>query len=317
MVNNRSIGGYFGLETMAVNSGYHPTAIALNTGRNALEYILKVMKVSKIYLPYFTCEVLLEPFKKLQISFEFYNINEQLEPIFDFSVMKSQDFFLYTNYFGLKDNYIKKLSFECENLIVDNAQAFYSKPFNRKPTLYSARKFFGVADGAYLYCDTKLEQIFEKDISYKRMCHLLIRNDISAEAGYKSFVANDKSLINQPIRTMSSLTTSILGMIDYDAVAKKRIENYRFLDQALKESNKLNLQLVVDSVPMVYPYWSEDLKLRERLLFNKVYTASYWPNVKQWCFESSLEYKLTTEVVYLPIDQRYNFNDLKKILKYV
>ena len=67
-------GGYFELE---LNEGkdYHAGAIKLNTGRNALEYILRVNKYKKIYLPFFTCDVLLQPIEKLKIDTEFYHID--------------------------------------------------------------------------------------------------------------------------------------------------------------------------------------------------------------------------------------------------
>lgn len=66
-----AIGGYFGLELNNKNE-YHSKAIRLNTGRNALEYILRTKKYHKIYLPYYTCKVLLEPIIKLNLLYEFY-----------------------------------------------------------------------------------------------------------------------------------------------------------------------------------------------------------------------------------------------------
>ncbi len=317
MKNTKAIGGYFDLEIRSETNGFHPDAISLNTGRNAFEYVLKAREIKKMYLPYFTCEVLLEPLKKLKTPFEFYAINEQLEPIFDFSVLENEDGFLYTNYFGLKDNYIKQLSLLCKQLIVDNAQAFYSKPYHNEPTIYSARKFFGVADGAYLYCNEKLEQDFIKDISHDKMSHLLIRKDISAEFGHTSFVANDKLLENQAIKMMSTLTTAILGSIDYELVAKKRIENYSLLNDVLNESNQLSFKLDIESVPMVYPYWSRDKSLRQRLIENKIYTATYWANVKNWCKDGDLENRLTDEVVYLPVDQRYGEKEMQFIVNII
>jgi hypothetical protein len=310
MNKKNAIGGYFELESSGFTNYLHSNLIALNTGRNALEYILKAKFIKKVYIPFFTCEVLLEPLIKLKIPFVFYNINNALEPIFNFSILNDKDAFLYTNYFGLKDSYIKNLSLTCKNLIIDNAQAFYSKSNNNIPTFYSPRKYFGVPDGAYLDCSEKLKESFENDFSYDRMSHLLIRKDISAEAGYSHFVVNDKMLENQPIRKMSSLTKSILAMVDYEKTAKKRLENYILLENALKKNNQLSLGLEAESVPMVYPYWGRDQNLRQKLLDNKIYTATYWPNVKKWCDENSLEYQLTNEVVYLPIDQRYSIEDM-------
>jgi hypothetical protein len=205
----------------------------------------------------------------------------------------------------------------CKQLVIDNAQSFYSKPLKSVPTFYSARKFFGVPDGALLYVDEKLKDAFEQDISIERMSHLLIRKDISAEAGYNLFVANDRLLDNQSIKKMSNLTHSILKTIDYKRVSIKRRENFLYLDSILKNDNKLNLRLEAESVPMVYPFWTSDLNLKKRLLENKIYTPTYWPNINNWCKEESLEYKLTNEVIYLPIDQRYDIEDMKIILKYV
>ncbi|OXB18907.1 hypothetical protein B0A80_20355 [Flavobacterium tructae] len=312
-----SIGGYFELETCNNSKSYHKHAIALNTGRNALEFVLKAKNVKRLYLPYFTCDVLLEPLKKLGVHFEFYSINDQLEPVFNFSNLTKNDFFLYTNYFGLKDVFIQELSSQNIQLIIDNAQAFYSRPYKSESSIYSARKFFGVPDGAYVYCDVKLEENFKKDVSFDRMGHLLIRKDLSAEAGYSNFIANDKLLENQPIRLMSSITSGILSSIDFEIVANKRIENYKYLHNILKSINQLDFDLNEGSVPMVYPLWTKDSTLRQRLLENKIYTAIYWPNVKQWCKKESIEYILADEVIYLPIDQRYGFNEMNTILKII
>jgi hypothetical protein len=317
MENTLPIGGYFELSLDKLSNGVHPRAIALNTARNAFEYILKVKKIKKIYLPYFTCEVMLEPLAKLGIPHVFYCINEQLEPIFDFMLLKDHDAFLYTNYFGLKDHYVKKLSFTCKQLIVDNAQAFYAKSFNNEPTFYSARKYFGVADGAYLYCDDKLESIVQKDFSHDRMSHLLIRKDIDAEEGYSNFLKNENLLKNQPIRTMSTLTTAILESIDYENVAKKRIENFQMLKSALHNINQFSFELDSNNVPLVYPFWNRDKNLRQHLIKNKIYTATYWTNVKQWSHRDSLEWKLTDEVLYLPIDQRYGKIEIEIIINLI
>jgi hypothetical protein len=217
-----AIGGYFSLE-IDKKSEYHSEAIHLNTGRNALEYILVSRCYKKIYLPHYTCDSLLEPIRKLGLLHEFYFINEKFEPIFDFSLIKEDECFLYTNYFGLKDDFIYTLKIRCANLIIDNAQAFYAEPLEYTDTFYSPRKFFGVADGAYLYTTKIIETELERDISYGRFAHLLRRVDVSAENGYSFFINNDKSLSNMPIMRMSKLTQKILSSIDYEDIAACRI----------------------------------------------------------------------------------------------
>ena len=68
---------------------------------------------------------------------------------------------------------------------------------------------------------------------------------------------------------------------------------------------------------MVYPYWSDDRTLRDRLIKNKIYVSTYWPNVMQWCTEDQLEYYLAKDIIPLPIDQRYNNKDLENIISII
>lgn len=310
-----SIGGYFGLE-LGQGQHYHKDPICLNSARNCLEYILRVRKYIKVYIPYYTCEVILEPFKKLNIPFEFYYINEFLEPKFEY-ILKENEGFLYTNYFGLKQDCVNRLAkLYKNNLIVDNAQAFYAEPLKGIDTFYSPRKFFGVADGGYLYIDKKLDIEIEQDFSFERMSHLLKRVDISAEFGYNDFKKNDDSLINQPIKFMSNLTSEILSSIDYNLIKEKRIENYLYFESKLKDKNLIHLSLNNNDVPMVYPCLTNDISLKSKLINNKIFVATYWPNVKDWTKEEDLEYQLTNNLLPFPIDQRYYKNDLKKLLIY-
>ncbi len=311
----KAIGGYFELE-LNKNIEYHQNALRLNTGRNALEYILEASCYRKIYLPYFTCDVLLQPIKSLEIEFEFYNIDEQFEPDFDYSKIQSVECFLYTNYFGLKDSFVKQLSEKCKNVIIDNAQSFYSKPIDNVDTFYSPRKFFGIPDGAYLYANKSVERDFHQDLSYERFEHLLKRIDQSAKEGYKNFSINDEKLNNLPILEMSNLTKRMLESIDYDSIAKRRIDNYLFLDEKLGKLNKLKIDFDQNQVPMVYPFWGNS-DLRKKLIENGIYCPTYWPNVKEWTKPNALEYKLTEELIYLPIDQRYDVKEMELIVNMI
>ena len=311
-----AIGGYFELE-LGRSREYYPTAISLNTARNAFEYILRVRRYKKVYVPYYTCEVMLEPIEKLKVDYEFYYIDENLEPVIDYQNIKIDEGFLYTNYFGLKDKFIEDLVNKVSNLIIDNAQSFFSGPIDKIDTFYSPRKFFGVSDGAYLFCNKQLDFEIERDMSYNRMSHLLIRSDDTAEMGYPEFWNNDKSLNNQPIKKMSNLTKKILGSVDYELVKSKRIQNFKYLHKFLKDRNLLKIESSKTKVPLVYPYWTKDLTLKTKLLEHKIYCATYWPNVTAWCQEDCLEVQLSKGLIHLPIDQRYGKEEMNKIIKLI
>ena len=172
---------------LSKGESFHPDAIALNTGRNCLEYVLRVRGYKKVYIPYYTCDVVLEPFHKLNVGYEYYHIDQQLELSNQIS-LQDKEALLYTNYFGLKQRYVEQLAERySRQLIVDNTQAFYAKPVDGIDTFYTCRKFFGVPDGAYLYTDAEAEIEMEQDVSYDRMSFLLKRIDLGPEAGYADF----------------------------------------------------------------------------------------------------------------------------------
>lgn len=303
------VGGYFGLELPLVEE-YHEDALRMNTGRNCLEYILLSRGYQKVYLPYYICSVVLEPFEKLGVQYAFYHLDNRLE-IKDNLSVKAGEALLYVNYFGLKQRYVEHLAGQYgASLIIDNTQAFYAKPVKGVDTFYSCRKFFGVPDGAYLYTDKLLGAEFEQDKSYDRMSHLLRRIDEGAESGYDDFRRNDDCLSCQPIRRMSKLTCRLMQGIDYDEVARRRRANYRLLETMLGESNKIVPGLEDDAVPMVYPYLPSAKGLREMLIANRVFVACYWTNVLDWVDDVSLEYCLASQLLPLPIDQRYGEEEM-------
>ena len=311
-----AIGGYFSLE-LPQREEYHKNVIRLNTGRNCLEYILWVRGYKKVYVPYYTCEAVMEPINKLGIPYEFYHIDIHFE-IRDRLTLKEGEALLYTNYFGLKQRYVEQLAEKVGNrLIVDNTQAFYAKPLQGIDTFYTCRKFFGVPDGAYLYCDKVLNEEIEQDYSYDRMAHLVKRIDLSAEEGFKDFRRLDDGLDNQPIRKMSKLTHRMMQGIDYEAAAQLRRANFQRLHDALGKENNLELHLEDDAVPMAYPYLVPVEGLRERLIENKIFVARYWPNVLEWTKPDDIDYLLAFQMQPLPIDQRYSASDLERIVKII
>ena len=313
----RAIGGYFELADYGDGVFPHPDGVWLNTGRNALEYILRSLgDVKLVFLPYFDCEVVLEPLKKLHIPWRFYHINAQMEIDGDFR-LHSGEYLIANNYFGIKAAYIHQLAKQYgEHLIVDCAQAFFALPVPGVKSFYSPRKFVGVADGgvAYLW-ETDGVSVSEMECTECHDSHLLIRKELGAEAGFQVYRDNERKLDNQPIRLMSSSTKSILDHIDYEKVVSKRRENFASLHEALGKRNLLHLPAPESfSCPMVYPFLTNDSSLRRRMIENKVFVATYWPNVLEWTDEDSVEYEMAEKLVPLPIDQRYSAADMHYIL---
>lgn len=317
------IGGFFELADYEEGKGFpHQDGILLNTGRNALEYILRSMgEVKGIYLPYYTCEVVLEPLKKLDIPWVFYHIDTQFEMVEDIQPGEGE-YVIANNYFGIKDAYILRLAEKyADHLIVDCAQALFAKPIPGIKTFYSTRKYVGVADGgiAYLGNGTSEEVVVT---SVERTCdhdqHLLTRKQFGAEAGFIEYQKNETKLHNQPIRWMSDTTQRILNHIDYEKVVAKRRNNFAYLHDALKGNNILQLpELDTFVCPMVYPFMMRnDRNLRKELIDNKVFVAAYWPNVIQRR-SYEIEYRLADRAIAIPCDQRNGIKEMERILQII
>jgi hypothetical protein len=307
------IGGYFELE-LSRGKEYHSDLIKLNSGRNSLKYILKAQKPNKVYIPNYVCDSVLEPLEELNIKYEFYNIDEKFEIIQNIKLEKNEKIF-YVNYFALKSLYINKLvDIYFDNIIIDNTQAFFENPLKNIDTIYSPRKFFGVSDGGYLSTNKLLNQPFELDESYTNSVQLLGRIDKNASFFYVDYQIAEERLINQSIKKMSKLTQRILSSIDYERVIKKRKKNFIYLHEKLRNMNLINIPSDLNFVPFVYPLMTENKNLRQKLIENKIYIAKYWNEVLERHFVSDIEKDFVNKVLPLPIDQRYNLDDMQRIV---
>ncbi len=312
-----AIGGYYPLE-LPDGEVYYPDLCALNSGRSALEFIVCELGFRALHVPFFTCEVVLEPLRRQGIEIYFYRVDENLDVADGIDVPEGAGL-LYTNYFGLKDRAVGVLSSRFgKRLVVDNSQAFYSQPPSGSSSFYSPRKFFGVPDGGYasipwLTLDTGSH---ERDVSHGRCSHLLKRWDLGAEDGYGDFKANDASLTGEPVRVMSRLTKRMLKGVDYGFVSRRRAANYDFLCQVLGQENTRAFERG-DGVPLTYPFYDECGGLRDALTGMRIYCAQYWPNVLRDCGMDSVEYDLAQNLVHLPVDQRYGIDEMKYVAEAV
>ena len=308
-----AIGGYFELE-LKHGVSYHPDAICLNSARNCFEHILRVRKWKRVFLPYYSCEALLQPVKHQNIQVVFYHIDWKLEPV-SLPILRDDDAFLYINYFGLKEDTVKKLAYKYrEHLIVDNSQAFYSPRITGIDTFYSPRKYFGVPDGGYLYSDIVADYpIITDTSSVERMMHLCKRIEKDAESGYQLFRNAERELDKAPIMRMSNLTHRILSSIDYKECASIRRDNFIYLASHLSSHNLLNISLGPKDVPMVYPLLL-NASIRQQLYDKRIYVATYWDSVKGLP-DSMVESILSRNMVPLPIDQRYSRKEMDFIIR--
>lgn len=316
----KPIGGYLEWE-FPTNNGFfpHSDGLLMNSGRHSLEYILRTLgHIKRLWIPYYTCDVVLQPIGRLGIPYSFYHINMDFVLAEDIK-LEVGEYLIYTNYFGIMDEYCKNLVNRYgENLILDYAQAFYSLHIEGINTFYSPRKFVGIPDGGIAYTNKSIDIELQNDHSYGRCAHLLKRHDLQPMDGYNDFKDSSHQIASSCLSKMSNLTQKMLSSLNYAAIRERRVTNFTFLHAHLSDSNLLQIPSIESfSCPMVYPYQTNDTTLRARLIENQVFVATYWPNVLEWCNEGDLEYELCKNIIPIPIDQRYGEEDMKRVIEII
>lgn len=310
----REIGGFLEFEK---NSGheYHKNCLALNSGRNCLRYLIRARKIKKIWLPRLLCSAISDTCKEEGVNIQYYTVNNQLKPFFP-SVSEDEWIYLINYYGQYSEMDIISFCKKNRNVIIDNAQAFYTKPLVGVDTIYTCRKFLGVPDGGYLYTTSECEDELEQDESYDRIQFLAGRFERTAQDFYELYRENERLIDVLPLKHMSKTTHNLLRGVDYEKHIGIRERNFSCLHSHLEENNLLKINVPVG--PYMYPYYVKDgVFLRKKLQDEKIYIPVLWPNVKEDLCATDTEYQLSDNILPIPCDQRYTVDDMNYIIKII
>ena len=117
---------------------------------------------------------------------------------------------------------------------------------------------------------------------------------------------------------MSRLSAKILSSLPYLDIAKKRIENFRYLHENLNYINNLLIDISEIDVPFCYPLLP--IKYIDKKLFHdeNIFIPTLWPEILERKDKHyKIEKDLTKRLLPLPIDHRYNFKDMQKIVYFI
>ncbi|MBY0405368.1 MAG: hypothetical protein K2X66_15820, partial [Cyanobacteria bacterium] len=237
--------------------------------------------------------------------------------------------------------------------ILDNTQAFFSPPIADGWTFYSARKFFGVPDGAYLYPPVFQRSSPETPEKFLHLLsgpgpmlpynHLFLKKTFYKEEAYEAFKNNEAQQSIHP-SSPSRMSQNIMAHLNYDQIKRKRLENYEFYRQQLNPINACPIDAITqrigppensipnkESIPFFYLFTprdasqnkttlSQDLEqthsYRQALAHRGIYTPCFWPEVfKREGSMFNWEKKSTCWMFPLPIDHRYDQKELIRVVE--
>lgn len=318
------IGSFIELQVPVGKEYYSATEdiARLNTGRAAIYHALTVLDCKTVWLPFYQCETVRNFLKSKGIEIQYYHINENFDPI-DLIGVSESEAVVFVNYYGIMSaKYMMKRSMGIKNVVFDNSQAFFTPPFEHAMNVYSARKFFGVPDGAYVIGNNAHHGVgnYPQGYSSDTSLFLLQRIEYGCEGkAYKSKIENDNRIDSEDICRMSVLTHRLLDGTDYENIQKKRQENFQFACELFKDINKIEPLRFFDEkcVPMVYPLVIEDDGLLDCLLAAKHFQGHWWSYLVEELPLRNFECWLSRYLIPITIDQRYGKEDLLIIQKIV
>ena len=188
----REIGGYFPYpEKMSAPNGFLEQFICegddskyMMSGRCANYLVLEDYKTKVshpvAYVPLYTCETVIDPFKKAGYDLIFYDFDKAMRPIFDEAVLDKINLISICGYFGFS-SYDRTFLKKCEErnicILEDCTHSIFSKDGVYPGCTYivgSMRKWMGVPCGGYAI---KKGGVFAPQTIPPHPQHLLMRRE--------------------------------------------------------------------------------------------------------------------------------------------
>jgi hypothetical protein len=312
----KPVGGFFELELPVGAGPYHKAATALTSGRACLRLALAALHPTRVHVPFYACNAFLESLRSQGLPCALYSLDEGLEPAGGLGPAPGE-VAVVVNYFGLKGAAVRVLAKRLGGaVIIDNAQAFFEIGYQGSWSFNSARKFFGVPDGAYLYTPLPVASPAIRNPA-PTWDHLIGRLEGRQAEAFERFTAAEAAITSEP-RGLSLGAERLLAAIDYSAAAARRRANFAQYEAAFGSANRLTLLLSPEAVPLCYPFLP-DRSVNHHLLYGRgIYAPIYWHD----CLNRpgagfAWERHLSARLLPLPVDQRYGTGDISRVIAVV
>ncbi len=320
------------------NNGRFDDGLLTYSGRTAIHAavsdILKYRAIDKAWLPSYCCDSMVQPFRDLGISVDFYSVRYDFEKngivYTDFDAGKN-DVVLSMGYFGFDsiqnaeiikkclDNRIKVIEDCTHSLLSDNE-------FLADYRVSSLRKWFPTASGGFVQkregelalslgkCDPALVDLRISAMKEKTE-YLAGKTDEASKNVFldkyrtvnRSFSENYKDI------AIDQWSETVVKYTDIKAVAMRRRENAEILLKGLSEIFEITpifSSLGGKECPLFVPILINDrAKLQKYLAGNRIYCPAHWPRHNEKANSNLYDRELS-----LICDQRYCREDMERML---
>lgn len=319
-------------------------------GRTALDYIIRDAKAelgekwNSVLLPSYCCDSMIEPFVNNGISIRYYTVmpsSNGLKCILPKPGEHEAIYIMY--YFGYSDcdmysqNEINQWKFA----IFDTTHCCFSKTisdysaWNIRYVYSSYRKWDNINGysmakkiiGEFVISPPKREMLQYVELR-KEACNnkkMYIEKGIGDKDKFLSLYSRAEELIESDYVDCEALSEGIetYRKLDIDTVRKIRRENAEYLVRELKEVEGIKIlfsEMDSETCPLFVPVLVKDSlrdELRRYLIRNQIYCPVHWPISEYHNYLGDEQLILYNQELSLVCDQRYNFEDMKEIVKLI
>lgn len=320
MQTRRKKTDYGGFLPLELNPGqelfekYKNNLLRFNSIKASLNFLIQKIQCGKIYVPYYYCPSTINAIKKTGIEVNFYHVNKYLMP--QNLPDERKAIILLVDYFGVKSEQIREYirSFCNAEIIIDRAHGFYEEPVFSKHiyNVYSAKKFFGIPDGAYIVSRQVFPGIQVPSRAHPYAGYLLKAYEEGTNTAYESKKETDK-LIAADYTSMSILSIGLMQNVDYQWVENRRRNNYRTLYTHFANVNEL--EIPEECAAYQFPLLISDIGkvIKKRLIEERIFVSTLWNGKDLLDNGNAFELNMSENAVFLPIDQRYDTEDMNYI----
>lgn len=306
------------------------------SGRTAMSVVLQNLTgIKKALLPSYCCDSMIEPFRALNIKFEFYDVFWANGLQINLSIDDDVDLLLWCNYFGFKQRMPDLTRFISRGGIVveDITHSYFScNPYNLQShyLVASVRKWLPLICGGYcasLVGNLNYKPTIEVPSDYEETKVLAMKQKAEyLNCGDKKIKENYLQNYSQSNRWLADhyfglkidpQSKKYLTLMDASGLVKRRLKNASAIYECLKIQKNI-LPMFCESemdcplfVPVLFTSKAERDKVRQRLIDEMIYCPIHWPKPDGCC--SNL-YDLELSLV---CDQRYDENDMRRMMQIV
>lgn len=300
----------------------------------------------KVLIPAYTCQTVITPFEEAGWHCDYYPILKELridvQRLLNAVGELKPSLVVVHPYFGmdLNDEEIETLNIVHDKgvaIVLDLTQCLFSKEqYNFASfVVASYRKWMPIPDGGYLIDKTNFAQIVQPEeenteFTVKEMDAMYLRGlyfsngeqrtkDVSIRLSKTADIYAGSQIVPHK---MSQLAYNLLNCEDKEKCQSQRFANYLYLFENIKDNNRICKVCVdittVTTAPLYFTIYVQDRHTLQRLfVLNSIYAPVIWPvEDERVLIDEDVKY-IYDHLLAIPCDQRYDENDMQRIVDVV